>query len=79
MSDGTNATINEKGIDYYNRLIDALVREEITPFVTLYHWDLPQKLQDVGGWQNDTIIEKFNQYALLCFQRFGDRVSLNDI
>ncbi|CAH1787043.1 unnamed protein product [Owenia fusiformis] len=72
--DGTNATINEAGIKYYSDLIDALIAANIKPFVTLYHWDLPQTLQDFGGWENETMIEYFNQYAIICFQRYGDRV-----
>ena len=76
MSDGTNDTINEKGIDYYNRLIDAMVAENIVPMATLYHWDLPQHLQNLRGWEDEMIIEHFKNYADLCYREFGDRVSL---
>ncbi|OCT89838.1 hypothetical protein XELAEV_18018452mg [Xenopus laevis] len=67
--------INEKGIKYYNDLINILLQNKITPLVTLYHWDLPQKLQGrYGGWQNISMVTYFNDYANLCFERFGDRV-----
>ncbi|XP_076848456.1 lactase-like protein isoform X2 [Brachyhypopomus gauderio] len=67
--------VNEKGIKYYDSLIDQLLENKITPIVTLYHWDLPQVLQDkYGGWQNITMVKYFNDFASLCFERFGNRV-----
>ncbi|HEY9880805.1 MAG TPA: glycoside hydrolase family 1 protein [Leptolyngbyaceae cyanobacterium] len=67
--------VNLLGIQFYSRLIDALLEGDIIPFVTLYHWDLPQALQDQGGWENrDLIVEAFVQYATTCFRAFGDRV-----
>ncbi|XP_058050185.1 lactase/phlorizin hydrolase [Ahaetulla prasina] len=74
FSDGRNQSINSHGVDYYNRLINGLLAANITPMVTLYHWDLPQALQDIGGWENPDLIELFNSYADFCFQTFGDRV-----
>uniref|UniRef100_A0A8C5SQ55 Lactase n=1 Tax=Laticauda laticaudata TaxID=8630 RepID=A0A8C5SQ55_LATLA len=72
--DGRNQSINSHGVDYYNQLINGLLAANITPMVTLYHWDLPQALQDIGGWENPDLIELFNSYADFCFQTFGDRV-----
>ncbi|XP_015667918.1 lactase-phlorizin hydrolase [Protobothrops mucrosquamatus] len=74
FSDGRIQSINSHGVDYYNRLINGLLAVNITPMVTLYHWDLPQALQDMGGWENPDLIELFNSYADFCFQTFGDRV-----
>ncbi|KAK6982460.1 lactase-phlorizin hydrolase [Biomphalaria glabrata] len=74
MSDGTPKTINEPGIQYYNNVINELLANNIQPMVTLYHWDLPQALQDKGGWLNSSIQDDFVEYSRLCFQRFGDRV-----
>uniref|UniRef100_A0ACB8G1J9 Uncharacterized protein n=1 Tax=Sphaerodactylus townsendi TaxID=933632 RepID=A0ACB8G1J9_9SAUR len=71
---GRNDSINRYGVDYYNRLIDGLLATNITPMVTLYHWDLPQALQDIGGWENPILIELFDSFADFCFQTFGDRV-----
>ncbi|XP_007452087.1 PREDICTED: lactase-phlorizin hydrolase [Lipotes vexillifer] len=71
---GRNTSVNIRGVDYYNRLIDGLVASSISPMVTLFHWDLPQALQDIGGWENPSLIELFNSYADFCFQTFGDRV-----
>ncbi|XP_054758147.2 lactase/phlorizin hydrolase-like [Lytechinus pictus] len=76
LQDGTTDNINEAGFTYYSNVIDALLAANITPMVTLYHWDLPQALQDIGGWENEDLIDLFNDYADLCFQRFGDRVKL---
>ena len=67
--------VNEAGIRFYSNLIDELLANDIEPWVTLYHWDLPQALQDeYGGWLNLQVVEHFKAYAALCFERFGDRV-----
>jgi beta-glucosidase len=74
---------NPKGLDFYDRLIDALLKNNITPWVTLFHWDLPQALEDKGGWRVRSTPEAFSGYASTVVQRFGDRVknwmSLNEI
>ncbi|XP_035753771.1 lactase-phlorizin hydrolase isoform X2 [Egretta garzetta] len=74
LPDGTTRYINEMGLNYYERLVDALLAANIMPQVTLYHWDLPQALQNLGGWENDTIVQRFKEYAELLFQRLGDKV-----
>ncbi|NXA13231.1 KLOTB protein, partial [Sapayoa aenigma] len=72
---GVVAAPNEKGLQYYNTLIDSLLYRNIDPMVTLYHWDLPLMLQEkYGGWKNESMIDIFNDYATFCFRTFGDRV-----
>lgn len=67
--------VNEEGVAFYNRLINALLANGITPWVTLYHWDLPLALQlEADGLLNPEIADHFARYAELCFERFGDRV-----
>jgi beta-glucosidase len=65
---------NEKGLAFYDALVDELLAHGIKPYVTLYHWDLPQALQDSGGWQSRDITLRFADYALKIAQRLGDRV-----
>jgi len=65
---------NPAGLDFYDRLVDALLKAGIRPFVTLYHWDLPQALQDLGGWPLRATAEAFVAYADSVSRRLGDRV-----
>lgn len=74
IPNGTGAP-NEKGIDFYNRLINKCLELNIEPWVTLYHWDLPNELEKKGGWTNRDIIDWFKEYVDLCVRKFGDRVS----
>ncbi len=66
--------INPAGLDFYDRLVDSLLGANIQPFLTLYHWDLPQALQDAGGWRNRDLCYHFADYAALLVKRLGDRV-----
>lgn len=68
--------VNEAGVLFYSDLIDELLAHNIEPMITLYHWDLPQALQDEGGWEARTTAEAFAEYARLCYARFGSRVKL---
>jgi beta-glucosidase len=83
MPDGVSATpliptgwsgVNEAGIDYYSRLIDALLERGVTPYATLFHWDLPVGLQERGGWTSRDTAERFRDYADVVSSRLGDRL-----
>jgi len=73
LPDGTGE-VNMAGVDYYNRMIDHCIQQGIEPWVTIYHWDLPQALELKGGWTNRDIIEWFTNYTAVCAKHFGDRV-----
>jgi len=66
---------NQTGLDYYSRLVDALLEAHIRPFVTLYHWDLPQPLQDAGGWPNRDMASRYADYVQVVAKKLGDRVT----
>jgi beta-galactosidase len=67
--------VNKEGIRFYSDLIDALLDHDITPWVTLYHWDLPLALQmEMDGWLDPALARVYRDYAVLCFEQFGDRV-----
>ena len=74
LPDGIGA-VNHPGLDFYDRLVDGLLDRGIEPFLTLYHWDLPQALQDRGGWPNRETAFAFAQYAAIVAERLGDRVT----
>ncbi|TQK50623.1 beta-glucosidase [Streptomyces sp. SLBN-118] len=71
---GGDGPVNKAGLDFYDRLVDGLLDAGITPFATLYHWDLPQALQDRGGWPSRETAEHFAAYASAVTERLGDRV-----
>ena len=66
--------VNEMGLDFYDRLIDSLLEREIAPWLTMYHWDLPEALQLRGGLNNREVVEWFGEYGEVLTSRFGDRV-----
>jgi beta-glucosidase len=68
--------VNPAGLDFYERLVDALLDKGIEPLVTLYHWDLPAALDDRGGWLNPDVAQWFADYAAVVFRRLDDRVSM---
>ena len=77
-------TVNQKGVDFYHRLIDAMLVQGLTPWVTMFHWDLPQALEDeFGGWRDRHTADAFGDYADLIVKAYGDRVkhwiTLNEI
>lgn len=69
-----SGAVNQKGLDFYDRLVDELRNRNIEPFVTLYHWDLPDALQKSGGWENRAIAERFADYSETVVKKLGDRV-----
>ncbi|MER5321900.1 GH1 family beta-glucosidase [Streptosporangium roseum] len=71
--DGTGP-VNPRGLDFYSRLVDKLLEAGITPYATLYHWDLPQSLEDAGGWPERDTAHRFADYARAVHERLGDRV-----
>ena len=71
----SDGKVNEEGVAFYNALIDELVASGIEPIVTLYHYDMPLWVEEeLGGWKSRKTIAAFEQYARVCFERFGDRV-----
>lgn len=66
--------VNRAGLEFYERLVDSLLAADIRPFITLYHWDLPQALQELGGWANRDVAHWFRDYAATVYEVLGDRV-----
>jgi beta-glucosidase len=71
---GGTGKANEAGLDFYRRLVDELLEKGIAPWLTLYHWDLPQELEDAGGWPNRDTAYRFAEYSALVHEALGDRV-----
>lgn len=68
--------VNQKGLDYYKRFIDTMIKKGMTPNATVYHWDLPYELERMGGWLNRDAVEWFGEYATLLYREFGDMVPM---
>lgn len=66
--------VNQKGLDFYHKVIDRTLELGLEPWITLYHWDLPQALHEKGGWQNREVLNWFNEYANLITKTYGDKV-----
>ncbi|ABL83415.1 MULTISPECIES: GH1 family beta-glucosidase [unclassified Nocardioides] len=75
LPEGTGR-VEPRGLDYYDRLVDALLARGVSPTATLYHWDLPQALEDRGGWLERSTAEAFADYAMVVHERLGDRVGV---
>jgi beta-glucosidase len=71
---GGSGPANERGLDFYDRLVDGLLERGIEPWITLYHWDLPQPIEDRGGWLEPEVVERFAEFAGIVGRRLGDRV-----
>ncbi|MFE4466566.1 GH1 family beta-glucosidase [Oerskovia sp. NPDC056781] len=68
--------VNQKGLDFYSRLVDELLAKDLLPWITLYHWDLPQAIEDQGGWTNRDTAYRFADYAVTMHEALGDRVGV---
>ncbi len=66
--------INQEGVDYYHKVIDTCIENGLQPWITLYHWDLPQKLEELGGWTTRAIVHWFSSYAEFCSKEYGSKV-----
>lgn len=74
FAEGRGKTPNHKGLDFYSRLVDGMLERGLEPWVTLYHWDLPQALQDQGGWVNRDTVDAFVEYTDVVSRHLGDRI-----
>ncbi len=67
--------VNQAGLDFYSKLVDGILQRGMRPMATLFHWDLPQALQDQGGWENRVVAQRFADYAAVMYKALGDRVT----
>lgn len=66
--------VNPEAVTFYNQVINELIEQGITPFITLFHFDMPMAMQEIGGWENREVVDAYARYAKICFELFGDRV-----
>ncbi|KAJ8733387.1 hypothetical protein PYW08_001685 [Mythimna loreyi] len=76
LPNGTDNNINQEGVKYYRRILEELVKANITPVVTLFHWDMPTPFMNLGGWTNAKVIDYFEDYARVAFNLYGDLVKM---
>lgn len=74
LPNGSLTSYNQLGVDYYHKVIDEVLANGIEPIVTIYHWELPQTLEEIGGWRSPLIVEYFADYARLLFREYGDKI-----
>src|SRR5699024_12869152 len=66
--------VNQEAVNFYNAVIDELIENDIEPFINLFHFDMPMRLQEKGGWENREVVEAYVEFAKTCSDLFGDRV-----
>ncbi|XP_014217971.1 myrosinase 1-like, partial [Copidosoma floridanum] len=71
---GYSHIVSKDGLKYYHDLLDELEKNQLSPFVTIYHWDHPEALQKLGGWMNELMVDLFGDYARVVFRQFGSKV-----
>lgn len=74
LPNGSLSSYNRLGIDYYHKIINRVLAHGIEPIVTIYHWELPQALEDIGGWRSPKIVDYFGDYATLLFREYGNKI-----
>ena len=76
LPNGTDNNISQEGVKYYRTLFEELLKVHITPVVTLFHWDMPTPLMDLGGWTNPKIVDFFEDYVRVVFKLYGDIIKM---
>lgn len=74
IKDFNTGEVDEKAVEFYNNVIDELIKNDVDPFMNLYHFDMPMPLQEIGGWENREVVDRYVEFATKAFELFGDRV-----